>query len=191
MENKNIVVWFVVKQPFLGRNPTKLVFTSLSQYEGMQQMEDQGKDIHLPIVSRSRIVNIPLIRGTWKHQMVYHYILKHALLNKSGKALLRAWSPPHVMPTFNLETHFNLVWLESPQPLLIFFQSFTPYIPWTSFEHFKISLLSDWLSWRNWRFHSCLHRFWRQNISSWMRPLVARVTALGKANWWYYYYDPH
>jgi hypothetical protein len=111
MGNKDIVVWFDVEQPSLGRNLTKFVFTTPTQSEGMQQIEEQGTVIHLPIVSCSQKVNIQLMRGTRKLQMVCHIIfLIRVILNKFGKRYLESLIPtPHVMPKYNFGavTHFK------------------------------------------------------------------------------------
>jgi hypothetical protein len=89
---KDIVVWFDVEQLSLGRNPTKLVFTTPSQYEGMQQIEKRGKEIHLPIVSRSWRVNIPLMKGTRKLQIVWHgSFLKMCNIEQVQKSYLDSW----------------------------------------------------------------------------------------------------
>jgi hypothetical protein len=62
MRNKDIAVRFYIKQPYSGRYPTKLVFATPSQVKGVQQIEKRGKRIHLPVVSRSKKVNILLMR---------------------------------------------------------------------------------------------------------------------------------
>jgi hypothetical protein len=64
MGNKDSVEKSNVKQPSLGRAPTKLVLTSPSQYKGVQQIENRSKDIHLRIMYRSDKAYIPLIRVT-------------------------------------------------------------------------------------------------------------------------------
>jgi hypothetical protein len=139
MENKDIVILFDVEQPSLGRNPTKLFFIIPSQFKGMQQIKEQDKMIHLPIVSCSPKVNITLMKGTRKLQMVCHNsFLKTCNTKQVRKSYFEGSIPtPHIMPESNFGAPTsNLVYLKSsPQALLIFFQSLTPYVPQTSFEH--------------------------------------------------------
>jgi hypothetical protein len=75
-----------------------------SQFKGIQQIEERGKEIHLPIINRSQKINIPLMRGIRKLQMVCHNSLKHAILYKS-KNLGGLIPTPHIMPESNLEHH--------------------------------------------------------------------------------------
>lgn len=70
--NKDIVVRFNIKQSSLGRNRTKLVFITLSQSEGVQQIGERDRAIHLSVISRSGKANIPLMRFIRKLQMIYH-----------------------------------------------------------------------------------------------------------------------
>jgi len=125
MGNKDIVIWFDVEQPSLGMNPTKLFFIILSQSKGMQQIEEQDKVIHLPIVSCSQKVNIPLMKGTRKLQMVCNNsFLKTCNTKHVRKSYFKGSIPiPHVMPESNFGAPTsNLVWLKSfpPAPLDIF-----------------------------------------------------------------------
>jgi hypothetical protein len=88
MKNKDIIAIARsnIKQPSLERYPTKLVFATPSQSEGVYQIKERGKEIHHLIMSRSVKVNIPLMRVTRKHQMDWH----GGKLTKFEKATLRA-----------------------------------------------------------------------------------------------------
>jgi hypothetical protein len=70
MGSKDIVGRSNIEQFSLERYPTKVFFTTSSQSKGIQQIEEQGKYIHLPIVSCSVKVNIPLMRVTRELQMI-------------------------------------------------------------------------------------------------------------------------
>jgi hypothetical protein len=64
MGNKDIVERSNIKQPSLGRDPTKLVFTYPSQSKGIEKIEKQNKDIPLSIMCHSDKAYIPLMRAT-------------------------------------------------------------------------------------------------------------------------------
>jgi hypothetical protein len=50
----------------------KLIITTPSHFNGKQQSEERGKEIHFPVVSSSENVNIPLMGSTHHHpQRVY------------------------------------------------------------------------------------------------------------------------
>jgi hypothetical protein len=51
--NKDIVEGSNIEQPSFGGGPTKLIFTSLSYFKGVQLIEKRSKDIHLLIMSHS------------------------------------------------------------------------------------------------------------------------------------------
>jgi hypothetical protein len=55
--NKNNVVRFDFKHLSLGEYPRKLVFTTISQSKGIQEIEEQGKGVHLPVMSHFKKVN--------------------------------------------------------------------------------------------------------------------------------------
>jgi hypothetical protein len=98
MGNKNIVVRSDIKQPSLGRYPIKFVFTTLSQFDGIQQIKERGKEIHLPIMSHFEKINIPLIRVTQKHQIVCHGgILISSQTKQVRKSCLEDLIPKHIM----------------------------------------------------------------------------------------------
>jgi hypothetical protein len=103
MGNKSLRVRFNIKQPSFGRNPTKPVLTILSHSNGIQQGEEWGKIIHLPIMSRYEKVNSPLIGGTKKLQMVRHIsILKTGNAKQVRKRCLKSLSPTsNIMPKTN------------------------------------------------------------------------------------------
>jgi hypothetical protein len=137
---KDIVVWFNIKPPSLGRYPLKLVFTTPFQSKCVQQIEERGKKIHLLVVSNSKIFNIPLMRiiGKIPNNMPWG-ILTTGETQQVQKRCLEGLIPtPDVMLKSNFR---NITDLKSsmtrklPQPLLIFFHSSTTYDPWTSFEN--------------------------------------------------------
>jgi hypothetical protein len=92
-------------------------------------------------------INILLVRGTRKLQMVSHcIILKMGNAKQVQKSYLENLIPtPHIMSKSNFGAITNLessMARKLPQPLLKFFQSPTSCEPWTSFEHHhKASLM--------------------------------------------------
>lgn len=63
MGDNNIIIGSNVKQPYPGRNPTNSVITTSSHSNGIQQSEERGKEIYLPMMCRTEKDNIPLMGG--------------------------------------------------------------------------------------------------------------------------------
>jgi hypothetical protein len=132
--NKDIVERSNIEQPSPGRNPTMLVFTSPFQYDGIQQIEERGKEIHLPIMSCYDKVKITLMRVTRKLQVISHgNIHKMGSIGQVRKRYLEDLILiPSAMPKYNFGA---ITYLKScmtrklPQPLLIFFHNPTPDYP--------------------------------------------------------------
>lgn len=87
MGNKNIVARSNIKQPSPRKTPTKTVFTTQSHSNGIQQSGEWGEYVHLPIVSHSEKINIPLMGGIRKLQMVFHCSI---LLNGNAKQVWKS-----------------------------------------------------------------------------------------------------
>jgi hypothetical protein len=58
--------------PSLGGNPAKLVYTSLSQYDGVQLIEEQSKEFQFPIMRCSNKINVPLKRAIGELKIICH-----------------------------------------------------------------------------------------------------------------------
>jgi hypothetical protein len=89
-----------VKQPSLGRDPAKLVFTSPTHSREVQQTED----IHPPIMNHSNKAYVSLMGASRKLQMICH----GGILNASYTMQIRKSFPeglistPQAMPKSNL-----------------------------------------------------------------------------------------
>jgi hypothetical protein len=61
MGGKDIIKQLNIKQPSRQRIPTQLVFSTLSQSNGVQNIEERGKEIYLSILCCSDKIDIPLM----------------------------------------------------------------------------------------------------------------------------------
>lgn len=87
----------------LGRDPTKLILTSLARSRGIQQIEERSIDFYLSIMSRSDKAYVPLMGATKNLQVIHHIgILDVSYTIQNRKSFLEGLiSTPLVIPESN------------------------------------------------------------------------------------------